>query len=106
MKLLVVIVLTFPLLMGCYYGQRSATVQTADGCYLNFSGNTEGVKVVVDENNSFVLGENENPEKFKPQKRYALQPGKHRVKVYKQDAMIIDQLIYISNNETKEFIIP
>ena len=106
MKLLFIVALAFPLMMGCYYGQRSATVQTADKCYLRFVGKTDSVKVVVDENATFYLGESENPAKFNPQKLYGLQPGKHRVQIYKREKIIIDQLIYIGNNETKEFDIP
>jgi len=106
MKLLFIVALTFPLMMGCYYGQRSAIVQTADKCYLHFIGNTDSAKVVVDENAAFYLEESENPGKFNPRKLYGLQPGKHRVQVYKQEKIIIDQLIYIGNNETKEFDIP
>lgn len=106
MKLLPLTVLMLAFLMGCYYGKRNETLQTADICYIQFNGNTSNAKVIVDEYNSFVLGENENPDTFKPQKRYSLQPGKHHVQVYKAETRILDQLIFIGNNETKGFIIP
>lgn len=106
MKHILLITVLFPFLMSCYFGQRSATVQTADQSYLQFNGNTDSVKVIVDENASFVPAESVHPGKFKPQKLYIIQPGKHRVQVIKNETTVIDQVIYIGTNETKEFVIP
>jgi hypothetical protein len=106
MKPLLIALLVLPLLMGCYYGQRNATLQIADASYLQFTGNTEDAKVVVDTTSSFVLEKSVNSQTFKPQKKYSLQAGKHRIQIYKGETIVLDQLIYIGNNETKEFIVP
>jgi hypothetical protein len=106
MKPLIMAALSLMLLMGCYYGKRSATVQPADQCFLQFSGNSEGVRIIIDESTPFVLGKSGDTDRFKPLKLYQIQPGKHHIQAFKNEKMIIDQLIYIGNNETKEILIP
>lgn len=106
MKLLLLTTLSLLLLMGCYYGKRSATIQTADNCSLQFSGNSEGVRVVIDESTPFILEKRVDPDRFKPLKLYEIQPGKHHIQAFRNEKMIIDQLIYLGNNETKEILIP
>ena len=48
-----IISIIFLLFVGCAY--NTGTVQRAEKSYLQFLGNTEGVSVIIDENDAFGL---------------------------------------------------
>jgi len=84
------------LLFGCAY--HSSTILKADASYLQFAGNVGGVTVVIDDT-SFELSTEKNP-------LYQIENGKHYVKIYRNNEIIIDRVIFLADKETMEILIP
>jgi len=92
-----IISIIFLLIAGCAY--NTGTTQRAEKSYLQFLGNTEGVSVIIDENVSFGLSiENDT--------LYQLNHGKHTIRVYRNNKLIIDRVIFLEDHGTMEIIIP
>jgi hypothetical protein len=85
------------LFVGCAY--NSGTVQIAKKSYLQFSGNIEGVSVIIDENDAFSLSLEKDP-------LYQLNPGKHTLKIFRNSNLIVDRVIFLEDQGTMEILIP
>ena len=70
--------------------------------HLHFQGNIENVTFVIDDGESISLEEEEGSPRYAPNLLYQIPPGKHSLKVYRDGELIVDRLIYVSSNETKE----
>ena len=95
-----IISIIFLLFVGCVY--NTGTVQRAEKSFLQFIGNSEGVRILIDENNTFELAETkENKDML-----YQLSHGKHTLKIYRNNNLIIDRIIFLEDHGTMEIIIP
>ena len=92
-----IISIIFLLFVGCAY--NTGTVQRAEKSYLQFLGNTEGISVVIDENDAFGLT-------IAKDTLYQLNHGKHTLKIYRNNNLIIDRIIFLEDHGTMEIIIP
>ena len=92
-----IVCIMFLLLVGCAY--NTGTVQIAKKSYLQFSGNIEGVSVIIDENDAFSLSTEEDT-------LYQLNPGKHTLKIFRNSNLIVDRIIFLENQGTMEILIP
>ena len=92
-----IISIVFLLFVGCAY--NTGTVQRAENSYLQFLGNTEGVSVIIDENDAFGLSTAKDA-------LYQLNHGKHTLKIYRNNNLIVDRIIFLEDHGTMEIIIP
>lgn len=92
-----IISIAFLLFMGCAY--NTGAIQRAEKSYLQFIGNSEGVSVMIDKNNSFQLSTTEDT-------LYQLNHGKHTLKIYRNNKLIVDRIIFLEDHGTMEIIIP
>ena len=92
-----IISIIFLLFVGCAY--NTGTIQRAEKSYLQFLGNTEGISVVIDENDAFGLT-------IAKDTLYQLNHGKHTLKIYRNNNLIIDRIIFLEDHGTMEIIIP
>ena len=78
---------------GCGYKSGVSTGERQS--FLYFTGNVEGAAVSVDDGQRFTV---------KPGRdnQYKIAPGKHNVKVYSGDAVIVDRDIYVGDGVAKE----
>jgi hypothetical protein len=79
-------------------GNRTERVQKADASYLRFIGNIKDVNIEVDGGPRF--------EAKSIDTKYETRPGKHEVKAYRGDQLILHRVLYVGNHETKEVDIP
>jgi hypothetical protein len=78
---------------GCGYKEG---VQTASQkSYLYFSGNVSDIKVSVDDAVEFSVLAGEKHQ-------YAITPGKHVIKIYKGDHLLVIREVFISDGVAKE----
>jgi hypothetical protein len=88
-------------LFSCgFYGHREQSKQISNECYLSFTGNLENVSVAIDEAEQFFPIKNN--ESFSSDNLYKISPGNHRIQVYKNDKLIIDEKFYLGSQETKK----
>jgi hypothetical protein len=88
-----IVLLSVLLFSGCGYKEGiSAGDQKS---YLYFSGNTEDVTVSVDNGEPFSVEQGRN-------NQYKIKPGKHTVRVYRDNKMIVNREIYVGDNIAKE----
>ncbi|MBN2425032.1 MAG: hypothetical protein JXR46_12160 [Calditrichaceae bacterium] len=100
----ILIFLTILLLFTCGdYGYIQETKQIQTESFLSFKGDLEGVLVNIDGEKEFVPEANQDD--FSDKYIYKITPGTHRIKVYKNNTLIIDEKFYIGNQETKEIIV-
>lgn len=93
---------------GCHHGSREGITVKDNVCYLRFMGDVNGVEVSINDGEKFVLPEPESkrPDSFKPRNLYQLTPGKHTIKIFRNGELILNRIVYIGQNETKEVQIP
>ena len=84
-------------LTGCAY--NAGEIQKAERSYLQFSGNPDGVNIIIDNNESFKLSTN-------METLYQVKKGKHHLKIYRNEKLIVDRVIFISDQGTMEIILP
>ncbi len=87
---------------SCTYGTREGVIQKSSESFLHFMGNAENVSVVIDDGESFILAEEPDVQRYTPHLLYQVSPGKHTIKVYRKDELIVDRIIYVASGETKE----
>jgi len=92
--------ITFFIILGCGYKEGVKT--TAAKSYLYFTGFTVPQK---EQKTSFSVSiDASEPFSILPGEKnlYAIKPGKHTVKVFKQDKLILQKQIYVSDGVAKE----
>ena len=94
---IIIISISFLLFLGCAY--NTGAVQRAEKSSLQFTGNSEGVSVVIDNNSSFQLSTTEGS-------LYQLNHGKHTIKIYRNNKLIVDRIIFLEDHGIMEIIIP
>jgi viroplasmin and RNaseH domain-containing protein len=80
-------------LSGCGYQEGVVTPEKKS--YLYFTGDVNDVKVVVDNNEGFTVEEGSKH-------KYKINPGKHKVTVYRGDKIIVNREIFVSDGVEKE----
>jgi len=78
---------------GC--GYKEGVVTPDQKAYLYFSGNVTDVKVAVDNSEGFQVEEGRNHQ-------YKINTGKHTVKIYRGNEMIVNRDIFVSDGVGKE----
>lgn len=91
--LLSIFALAALLLSGCGYKEGAATGERTS--YLYFSGDTDAVTVSVDGGERFEVEAGRDHQ-------YKIQPGKHNVRVYRGDNLIVEREIYVGDGIAKE----
>ena len=97
MKYLVSFVLAL-FLISCG-GYNTAVVQKSEKGFLKFIGNLDRVKIVVDDGASF------SPDKEKDQV-FQVQPGRHEIRIYRDEQLIVDRVVIVDSQTTTEIEIP
>jgi len=95
-----IISLILILTTGCSTAINTGVVQRAEMSYLKFLGNTNGVFVEIDNSNSISLSN------FEKNALLRIDNGKHFLKVYRNDKLIINRVIFIEDHATMEILIP
>ncbi len=95
MKNILIIASLFTLftLYGCGYKQSVTT--GGQKSYLYFTGNSENVLVSVDDGAKFSV-------KSGKDNQYKIKPGKHLIKVYSGNKIIVKREIYVGDGIAKE----
>lgn len=93
MKHCIQIIIIIALIVGCG-GYNTGTIQKAEKGFIKFSGNTFDIKVSIDNGTQFAIE--------KTVDQYELTPGKHFVKVYRDNKLLVDRVIIIDNQTTFE----
>ncbi len=94
MKALTALLMAAALFMtGCGYKSGVATGERAS--YLYFTGDVEGAAVSVDDGQPFAVEAGRDHQ-------YRIAPGKHSVKVYKGDTIVVEREIYVGDGIAKE----
>jgi hypothetical protein len=97
------------LVAGCFsYGTKESVVQKEDSSSIHLSGEAKGTYFKIDENESIYI---KNSDKNKPNLRhprhlYRVTPGKHRIRIFKSNSLILDKEVFFGTNEIKEISIP
>ena len=96
----IIVSLIFLLVFGCAY--NTGTIQRAEKSYLQFIGdiNTQEISIIIDNKNPFIL------EQSNKKTLYQLSPGKHTIKIYKNNNLIVDRIIFVEDHSTMEILIP
>jgi hypothetical protein len=98
---LIIISLNLLFFCACSFNANSGTIQKAEKSYLKFIGNSDGVSILIDDDNSFKLaGTIENKDMV-----YQLTHGKHKLKVFRNNKLISNRIIFLEDNGTMEIMI-
>ena len=92
------------LAIGCG-GFATRTVQTADRAYIQFVGSTSGASVMIDDGEMFPINIEEGSQKAII-RLFEVRPGKHRIRVVRDQKVVVDRQIFIDKNVTIEIDIP
>lgn len=79
-------------------GYRETITQKNEKGQIKFVGNSLNVSISIDDGPLFVID--------KPDVVYQVQPGKHNIKVYKNNQMIVNRDLILDSNAIMEIDIP
>jgi len=85
------------LLLSACGGYQATTVQKDEVSYVKFVGDWKGVEVHID---------NLEPIQLADQNKYGLAPGKHSIKVFRGERLLLNRVLFISDQEVREVRIP
>ncbi len=97
MKLSMFIFLISFLFISCG-GYNEGVVQKAEKGFLKFVGDINTVTVAIDEGEGFSLDPKIEV--------YQVKPGKHSLKVYRNNQLIVNRVVLVDNQTTMEIQIP
>ncbi|PNU18641.1 hypothetical protein C2E25_16600 [Geothermobacter hydrogeniphilus] len=81
---------------GCG-GYYSGTTQKQTVSALQFVGNVDNARVVVDGAEPFSIASIQN---------YEIAPGKHSIKIYRGDRLLVNRVVFLGNHQTTEVRVP
>jgi hypothetical protein len=90
-------------------GYKEGVVQQSEAGYIEFTGNWKGAMVVIDDLEPFTLSyiyDRETGSTSSAPRIYKLSPGKHRVRVYRGDRLMVDRVVFLSSQSRLEVDIP
>jgi len=102
MKKILVFLILGLLFVSCTYGTKEGVIQKSDKSFLHFIGNAKNVTVIIDDTEPIILEEESSVQRYAPHLLYQVKPGKHTIKVYRDEQLIVDRIIFIATGETKE----
>jgi len=102
MKIIYSALLIICIVCSCTVGIREEVIQKEDKSFLHFTGKTLGATVIIDDKDKILLEESKDGKDFSKKTLYQVCPGKHKLKIFKDNELIIERIIYIGNSETKE----
>ncbi len=79
-------------------GYSSGTIQKSEKGFLKFTGNNESITISIDNGTQF-------PYDVKID-LYEVNPGRHTVKVYRNNQIVVDRIIIVDNQTTFEIDVP
>ncbi len=79
-------------------GYNQGIVQQAEKGYLKFIGNTQDVKVVIDNGGEIALVNKDQV--------YQVKPGRHEVKAFRSGQLVLNRIVLLDNQTTMEIEIP
>ena len=85
------------MISGCVQGVKTEVIQKEEFSYLKFTGDTELISVIIDDGTY-----NFNLTKNNKESLYKIDTGKHRIKIYKNQNLIVDRVIFLENHVTTE----
>jgi len=88
------------LLFSCSHTVNTGAIQRAEISYIKFIGNFEDVTVVLDSANPIDLSNEKDNTLFRTDK------GKHSLKIYRGDNLIVNRIIFIEDHATFEVLVP
>lgn len=80
-------------LSGC--GYQEGIITPENKAYLYFTGDVKDLRVVVDNNEGFAV-------EAGSQHKYKINPGKHKVTIYRADRIVVNREIFVSDGVEKE----
>ena len=86
------------LISGC--SSTSGTLSREPVSFLRISGVTDTLTAVIDELPAVFLAPQKKPVTLQ------LRPGKHRIKISRDQTMLVDRIILISDQQTVEISVP
>lgn len=110
MKKSFILFLSLFLFFAC--GYKEGVVQKAEKSYFKFVGNWHDARVEIDDLKPFYLDSKfqntENGPENKPaeSKLYQIAPGKHSIKIYKNNNLVVDRILLLDNQTILEVLIP
>lgn len=90
--------LVFTILFSSCGGYNTGVMEKESAGYIKFLGNISNASVEIDQSSQF----NINPETD----LYKLNPGKHIVKVYRNNNLVVERIIIIQSQNTIEVEVP
>lgn len=96
MKILLA-VLTTLVFVSCG-GYNTATIQKSEKGFFKFTGKMEQVRIMIDDSE---LSRSENKDAV-----YQVRPGKHEVKVFRNEQLVVDRILFVDDQATMEVEIP
>ena len=99
------------LFTGCAVGTQTQKVQVPDQAFIVVVGNSDNYEdaqifLQYDDMQKFPVEIKKQGTKRFKQTLYEISPGRHTLKVFNGDQLLINKEIFISNQETKEIILP
>ena len=102
MKKIIIFLFLCLILISCSYGTREGVVQKSSKSFLQFVGNVENTSVIIDDGEPFIIRKENDGDRYSPHLLYQIAPGKHTIKIYRNDQLIVDRIIFVASSETKE----
>jgi hypothetical protein len=79
-------------------GYNEGIVQRAEKGFLKFVGDTKTAIVAIDDAEGFPLDSKTEV--------YQVKPGKHSIKIYKDNQLVVNRIVLVDNQTTMEIQIP
>ena len=84
-------------------GYKEGVIQPGDKSYLVFTGNTQNIQIIIDNNDSFPAQTSVDNGSGT---HYQISPGKHLIVIKKGDGIVLQREILVGNGMTKEIQVP
>jgi len=106
MKKVILLLLGIMILCACG-GYQEGVVQKGEKSFIKFTGNCTNVSVQIDDMTPFGLKSGTDSGKCSDDnKLYQFSPGKHSIKAYRDENLIVNRILLLDNQTTTEVILP
>ncbi|MGB5989429.1 MAG: hypothetical protein WBG43_06800 [Marinifilaceae bacterium] len=109
MRKVLIIIASIMLVCSCV-GIKSVSKGLENEAYLDIIGNTDKYKsevlVSIDEDKSFKTKVRKGKENKINYNVFAISTGKHVIKIYYNNVIVLQKTIFVSSQETKQIILP
>lgn len=102
------------LMVGC--GYQEGRIQQEEKSYLRFGGKWRNASVYFNDNPNPVhlkvfippvsQSETTSTEENYPPLTYAVRPGQYRLRIFKEEQLVVDRLLFLGDQATMEVYIP